>query len=166
VSRSHRTVDPTNSRRRSTSPRKASTWSNSSTESCLHHPLTKAKSASRPFNCSYYRCPLYAYRIVAGPAPKLSTTLPDDVESDVWNAVLRVLTDPDRLQADLEQLIEQESWRLRGNPEGEVGTWLERLMETDHTCDAHINLAADGIMSREELKVKLAQLDDSSDRRK
>jgi hypothetical protein len=32
--------------------------------------------------------------------------LPDDVESDVWNAVLRVLTDPDRLQADLEQLIE------------------------------------------------------------
>jgi hypothetical protein len=92
--------------------------------------------------------------------------LPDDVESDVWNAVLRVLTDPDRLQADLEQLIEQESWRLRGNPEGEVGTWLERLMETDYTCDAYINLAADGIMSREELKVKLAQLDDSSDRRK
>jgi hypothetical protein len=39
-------------------------------------------------------------------------------------------------------------------------------MEKDHTCDAYINLAADGIMSREELKVKLAQLDDSSDRRK
>jgi site-specific DNA recombinase len=108
----------------------------------------------------YYRCPR---RVQDGSSAcsQAKYHAADNVESGVWNAVRRVLTEPDRLRAGLEHLIEQEGRGLRGNPEGEADAWLEKLAETDRKRNGYIDLAADGIMSREELKAKLAQLDET-----
>lgn len=72
-----------------------------------------------------------------------------------------ILTDPEQLRDDLERLIEQERQCVRGDPEREVRTWLEKLSEIDRKRTRYIDLAADGIMSRDELKAKLARLEET-----
>jgi hypothetical protein len=49
---------------------------------------------------------------------------------------------------------------VRGDPEREVRTWFDKLSEIDRKRSRYINLAADGIMSRDELKAKLARLEE------
>jgi hypothetical protein len=82
------------------------------------------------------------------------------VESGVWNLVRSVLTDPEQLRDDLERLIKQEQQSMRGDPESEVKTWLEKLIEVDRRRSGYIDLAADGIMSRDDLKAELARLEE------
>ena len=73
-----------------------------------------------------------------------------------------ILTDPKQLRDDLESLIEQERQSsVRGDPEREVRTWLEKLSEIDRKRSRYIDLAADGIMSRDELKAKIARLEET-----
>jgi hypothetical protein len=50
---------------------------------------------------------------------------------------------------------------MRGDPEREVRTWLEKLSEVNRKRSGYIDLAADGIMSRDELKAKLARLEET-----
>jgi hypothetical protein len=75
--------------------------------------------------------------------------------------VCSILTDPKQLRDDLERLIEQERQSVRGDPEREVRTWLEKLSKIDRKRSRYIDLAADGIMSRDELKAKLARLEET-----
>jgi chromosome segregation ATPase len=50
---------------------------------------------------------------------------------------------------------------MRRDPEREANTWLEKLSELKRKRSSYIDLAADGIMNREELKAKLAQLEEA-----
>jgi site-specific DNA recombinase len=107
----------------------------------------------------YYRCPK---RVQDGAAAcsQAKYHVAEEVESGVWKLVCSILTDPEQLCDDLEHLIEQERQSVRGDPEREVRTWLEKLAELDRKRSGYIDLAADGIMSREELKAKLARLEE------
>jgi hypothetical protein len=85
----------------------------------------------------------------------------EKVEAHVWRFVSDLLKDPDRLRAGLDRMIEQERDGSRGEPEWEAKTWLEKLAETDRRRDGYLELAADGLMNRDELRTKLAALEDT-----
>jgi site-specific DNA recombinase len=106
----------------------------------------------------YYRCPRRAQDGTAA-CTQAKYHVAEEVESGIWNLVCSVLTDSEQLRDDLEHLIEQERQDMRGDPAREANTWSEKLTEVDRKRSGYIDLAADGIMSREELKAKLAQLE-------
>ena len=108
----------------------------------------------------YYRCPR---RVQDGTAActQAKYYVAEEVESGVWNLVCGILTEPEQLRDDLERLIEQERKSVRGNPEREVRTWANKLTELDSKRSGYIDLAAGEIISREELKAKLAQLEEA-----
>src|SRR5215203_3690341 len=109
----------------------------------------------------YYRCPRRAQDGAAA-CYQAKYYVAEEVESGVWNLVRSILTDPKQLRDDLESLIEQERQSsVRGDPEREVRTWLEKLSEIDRKRSRYIDLAADGIMSRDELKAKIARLEET-----
>ncbi len=69
-----------------------------------------------------------------------------------------MLKDPEQLREDLEELIEQERLGLRADPEREAQTWLKRLANLDHQQMRAQNLAIEGLLSHDELRTKLADL--------
>src|SRR5215204_1636556 len=115
---------------------------------------TKRPNGKRYF---YYRCPRRAQDGAAA-CSQANYHIAEEVESSVWNLVCSILTDPKQLRDDLERLIEQERQSVRGDPEREVRTWFDKLSEIDSKRSRYIDLAADGVMSRDELKAKLARL--------
>jgi hypothetical protein len=108
----------------------------------------------------YYRCPKRV-QDGKGACSQAKYFVADEVESGAWSLVRGVLTDPERLYADLEHLIEQERKSMRGDPGEETRVWLETLAQLDRRRGGYIDLAAEGIMSREELQGKLAQLEET-----
>ena len=118
---------------------------------------TKRPNGKRYF---YYRCPRRAQDGAAA-CSQAKYHVAEEVESGVWNLVCSILTDPEQLRDDLERLIEQERQSVRGDPEREVRTWLEKLSQVDRKRSGYIDLAADGILSRDELEAKLARLEES-----
>jgi chromosome segregation ATPase len=69
-----------------------------------------------------------------------------------------LLSDPERLRKGLDAMIEEQRGSLRGDPEGEARTWLERLAALDRKRRGYLDLTAEGILDRDELRAKLAQL--------
>jgi site-specific DNA recombinase len=118
---------------------------------------TKRPNGKRYF---YYRCPRRAQDGAAA-CSQAKYHVAEEVETGVWNLVCSILTDPEQLRDDLERLIEQERQCMRGDPERAIRTWLEKLSKIDRKRTRYIDLAADGIMSRDELKAKLARLEET-----
>jgi site-specific DNA recombinase len=85
----------------------------------------------------------------------------ENAEYLVWGFVSELLKDPSRLRAGLDRMMEQERDASRGDPSGEAQTWLERLAEADRKRDGYLDLAADGLMSRDELRTKLSALEEA-----
>ena len=57
-------------------------------------------------------------------------------------------------------MIEEEQNASRGEPEIELRSWLEKHAEADRKRDGYLDLAAEGLMSREELPTKSATLEE------
>src|SRR5215217_9726601 len=77
------------------------------------------------------------------------------------NYVRGLLTDPETLRADLERMIELMRERMRSDPEREAQSWLRKLDETDRKRSGYLDLAAEAITGWDELKTKLAALDET-----
>jgi hypothetical protein len=75
--------------------------------------------------------------------------------------VSELLTEPERLREGLEAMIEEERKGVRGDPERESKSWLQRLAEVDRKRDSYLELAAEGFLDRDELRGKLAALDET-----
>jgi hypothetical protein len=69
--------------------------------------------------------------------------------------------DPEQLRAGLEELIEQERAGMRGDPDREAASWLEKLSEVDEERRGFLRLAAKGRITDEELDEELAKLEDT-----
>jgi multidrug resistance efflux pump len=78
----------------------------------------------------------------------------------VWDLISRVLKDPERLSAGLEEMIELERAELRGDPDQEAKTWLAKLSEVGQERRGYLRLAAKGVLTDEELDEALAGLED------
>src|SRR5215210_5509867 len=85
----------------------------------------------------------------------------DQVEPRVWDLISGLLKDPGRLKAGLEEMIEQERAGLRGDPDQEAKTWLEKLSEVDQERRGYLRLAAKGRLTDEELDEALAELEET-----
>ena len=84
-----------------------------------------------------------------------------DLEEPVWNLVLGLLKDPARLRAGLEQLIEEERRFVRGDPNKEAESWAKKLAEVDRKRSAYQDQQAEGLITVDELRSKLAALEET-----
>jgi Recombinase zinc beta ribbon domain len=85
----------------------------------------------------------------------------DHAHAAVWDLISGLLTDPARLRAGLDAMVEEQRETMRGDPDREAKAWLERLDALDRKRGGYLDLAAEGIMGRDELRAKLADLQEA-----
>src|SRR5215204_2457055 len=78
----------------------------------------------------------------------------------VWNLISGLLKDPGRLRAGLEVLIAEERQAMRGNPDKEAEAWAKKLAEVDSKRSAYQDQQAEGLITLDELRTKLAALEE------
>jgi chromosome segregation ATPase len=72
-----------------------------------------------------------------------------------------VLLNPERLESGLRRMVERERSVLRGNPEDEAKTWAKRLSEVERKRSGFQDMAAKGLTTLEELRMKLNALEET-----
>jgi len=105
----------------------------------------------------YYRC---GPQWDNGSCPHNKQHRAEDTERRVWALVRRLLSDPERLRADLERMIEMERAATRADPDQEAKAWHSKLAEAERKRSGYLDLAAEGIMGRDELLEKLSALEE------
>ena len=108
----------------------------------------------------HYRCPK---RQVEGAGACLHKKhyRAGEIEGTVWGVVSGLMKDPEQLRADLEEMIKRERGSMRGDPETEAETWLRKLSEADRKRSGFQDLAAEGLITLDELRAKLAELEET-----
>ena len=84
-----------------------------------------------------------------------------ELEEQVWQEVRSLLRDPGRLRAGMDTVIEMHRAALRGNPELEAKTWLDKLAEVDRKRARYQEMAAEDLITLDELREKLADLQET-----
>jgi site-specific DNA recombinase len=84
-----------------------------------------------------------------------------ELEATVWNLISGLLKDPARLRAGLEELIEEERRAVRGNPDKVAEAWAKKLAEVDSKRSAYQDQQAEGLITLDELRTKLADLEET-----
>ena len=107
----------------------------------------------------YYRCPrAYGYD---GECNHRKNHRADKLEPAVWDLVSDLLKDRERLREGLERMIAEEREGVRGDPERKAGAWLGKLAEADRKRSGFQDLAAEGLITFDELRAKLADLEET-----
>ena len=70
------------------------------------------------------------------------------------------LLDPETLARDLQEFIEREQQTRPGDPRDELKAFSEELEKIDRRRGGFLDLAADSLMNRDELRTKLAELEE------
>lgn len=83
-----------------------------------------------------------------------------ELEDTVWQAVYGLLVEPERLLRKYDEWVEHERRKMRRDPDREARDLAARLQRLERRKGGYLDLAADGDMSREELRAKLADLDE------
>ncbi len=107
----------------------------------------------------YYRCP---NRAVNGlEACQMRTNYrAEKIEAQIWETVTGILTDPEQLRADLEEMINRErESNLRSDPELEKKAWMDKLADIDRMRSGYQEQAAKGLMTLDELAARLRELE-------
>jgi DNA repair ATPase RecN len=123
------------------------------TPNSTHAPRAKARRF-------YYRCPK---RTQNGKEACLQRKnyRADEVEPTVWKFVSSLLKDPKRIRESLDAMIEEERAGVRDDPERETKTWLDKLAEADRKRSTFQDMAAEGLITFDELRAKLVELDET-----
>src|SRR5918997_693866 len=85
----------------------------------------------------------------------------DEIETQVWEAVSGLMKDPEQLRSDLQKVIEQERRDIRGEPLRQTKVWLDKLAEVDRKRSGFQDMAAEGLISLDELRIKLVGLEET-----
>ena len=86
----------------------------------------------------------------------------EEAEALVWDFVSGLLKDPTRLKAGLEKKIEAERLKVaRGDPDREARAWLGQLEEIEAKRSRFQDMAAEGLLTFEELGAKLCSLEEA-----
>ncbi len=86
----------------------------------------------------------------------------EELEDLVWGFVSDLLRDPERVREGLEAMIEKEREGIHGDPEQEAKAWLDKLAEVDRKRSNFQDMAAEGLVTFDELRSKLAMLEEVS----
>jgi hypothetical protein len=119
---------------------------------------TRAGRAKKRYH--YYRCRTRQQHGKGACAQK-SSYHARDVEGLVWEFVAGYLKDPARLRSDLERMIELERDGLRGDPDRNAQIWLRKLAEADRKRAGYQDMAAEGLITFDELRAKLVTLEET-----
>jgi hypothetical protein len=120
-----------------------------------HNVVSKAN------NRLFYYCCKAKYKKGVEFCQASRTHRAEKLEAQVWGEVRRYLEEPERLRADLDRKIELERSGTRGEPEREMKLWAEKLAEADAKRARFQHAYAEGIISLDDLKARLAELDDA-----
>lgn len=120
-------------------------------------PVPRKRADGTKAHNFYYQC---RRRYNNGPRDcDHTTSYPAAVlEETVWEAVYGLLSDPERLVRQWQAHIDHERERLlRGEPVREARALADRLRRLEHRRANYYDIAADGDMSRDMLRAKLAE---------
>ena len=84
-----------------------------------------------------------------------------ELEARVWEAISKMLKDPERLRAGLDRMIEQERRGAHGDPATEAERWLKEISEASQKRTRYQDMAAEGLIDFEELRTRLSALEES-----
>ena len=84
-----------------------------------------------------------------------------EAEAAVWDLISRLLKHPEHLGRGLDEMIEQERAGMRGNPDQEAASWLEKISEVEQERRGYLRFAAKGHMTDDELDEALAELEET-----
>jgi hypothetical protein len=83
------------------------------------------------------------------------------IEAQAWRYIRELLHDPEELREDLERMIELERVGAQRNPEQKAKIWLDKLAEVGRQRSRAQGLAVEGLLDRDELRAKLASLEET-----
>jgi site-specific DNA recombinase len=108
----------------------------------------------------YYQC---RQRYNNGPrdCTNYKSVRAEELETQVWDFVSSLLKHPERLQQGLEAMIKKEREGMRGDPEREAKSWLERISEVERKRSSFQDMAAEGLIDFDELRAKLVALEET-----
>ena len=121
-------------------------------------PEKKRRSPNSDSWLLYYRC---RNRRGIDRCPTRASVRAEEAEAGVWEFVSDYLKNPDLLREGLDQMIEEERKGTRGDPERESRAWLDKLVELDRKRARYQDMAADGLITFDELRGRLAELEDT-----
>jgi hypothetical protein len=133
---------------------------------CGHRmqPDRKRRSTATGRYHHYYKCPNRRPRpgVVERCPGSRKSRKAEEAEALVWDFVSGLLKDPTRLKAGLEKKIEAERLKVaRGDPDREARAWLGRLEEIEAKRSRFQDMAAEGLLTFEELGAKLCSLEEA-----
>ena len=85
------------------------------------------------------------------------------LEEAVWRRLSLLLEEPERVVAAYDAYLERRARRLRGDPDREARELSGRLERLEGRRSNLIDMGADGTISREDLRAKLAEADEERD---
>jgi site-specific DNA recombinase len=125
---------------------------------CATHSTSTKRG--RTYRYDYYRC---SNRDRHGLAACSNARKPraDKLEPEVWAFVSNLLKSPELLREGLQKWIEDERKALRGNPAREAEMWSNKLAEAQRKRSAYQDQQAEGLITLDELRTKLAALEET-----
>jgi len=106
----------------------------------------------------YYRCP--SRRENGKEACDVKNRRADKIETEVWESIRAILSEPERLREDLDRKIEMKRQTHRGDPRREIDVWLEKLGEADRKRTKFQHAYAEDAITLNDLKARLAELEE------
>jgi site-specific DNA recombinase len=106
----------------------------------------------------YYRCP--TRRDNGKEACTVTNRRADKLEAEVWESVRAILSDPERLRADLDAMIEMKRRASRSDPTEEMNHWLDTLADADEKRAKYQRAYAADVLTLADLKARLAELEE------
>ena len=116
----------------------------------------KRGSSNRYF---YYHCNKRHHTAEA--CPNRKNYRAGELEARVWGFVSDLLKEPERLRTGIEKMIEHKREAMHGNPDQEAKAWADKLSEVERRRARFQDMAADGLIDFEELRAKLAALEET-----
>jgi len=108
-------------------------------------------------NRHYYRC--RTRRDNGKEACEVTNRRADTLEAEVWQPVRAILSDPERLRADLDAMIEMKRQAYRNDPREEINHWLKILADANEKRAKYQRAYAADVMTLADLKARLAELE-------
>ena len=84
-----------------------------------------------------------------------------EAEHAVWSFVTDLLLNPDALKEGLDEMIKKDHASNRGDPEEEATVWLGQLADVERKRGKFQDMAAEGLITFDELGAKLAALEET-----
>jgi hypothetical protein len=126
---------------------------------CCGHAMRQDARVREDGAWYYYRC---THRWHNGPGACLNgkNFNVKKVEPTVWRFVSDLLTDPAKVRAGIDAMIDMERSGTRGDTDREAKAWFDRLAEADTMRRGFQEQAAKGLMTLDELEDRLKGIDE------